>query len=93
MEFEFLTNRKATRIIRKAKESGKVFSVTFIKRTTGEPRRMLCRGGVTSKLKGGEKQYEPSEYKLSVVYDMEKQAYRSIPLDSVVQIKAFGKVY
>lgn len=69
-----------------------IFSVGFVKRTTGEFRQMTCRLGVTSHLQGGDRAYDPSEKGLLPVYDVAKQGYRSIPLENVLWIKAKGKL-
>jgi len=44
-------------------------------------------------LKGGELKYDTIEKGLLPVWDLDKQAFRSIPLDSVVVIKVQGKIY
>jgi hypothetical protein len=64
--------------------NGKIFRVTFIKRSTGELRDMTARFGVTDKLRGGELPFDPTEKKLLIVYDMEKEDYRAIPVDGLV---------
>lgn len=69
------------------KSNGKFFSVSFVKRTTGEVRNMTARTGVTSHLKGGKQAYKPADKQLQVVFDVQKQAYRSIPLDAVIEFK------
>ena len=70
---------------------GKIFSVTFVKRTTGEIRAMTCRLGVTKHLKGGDKAYDPKDYDLVTVFDMQKQGYRSIPIDAILDLKIKGE--
>ena len=60
-----------------------IFTVTFVNRTTGETRVMNCRKGVVSHLTGGEKKYDPKDKGLVCVFDMQKQAYRSIALESI----------
>ncbi len=70
---------------------GKIFSVTFVKRTTGEIRTMTCRLGVTKHLKGGDKAYSPKDYDLVTVFDMQKQGYRSIPIDAILDLKIKGE--
>lgn len=72
---------------------GRIFSVEFVKRTTGEPRIMQCRFGVRSYLKGGEQAYNPTEHRLLCVFDMAKKAYRSIPLETLRTIHVNGKYY
>lgn len=65
---------------------GKFFSVEFTKKD-GSYRKMLCRTGVKKHLKGGELPYDPIEKMLLPVYDVQKQAYRTIPLNRVHAIK------
>jgi molybdenum cofactor biosynthesis enzyme len=72
-------------------QEGKLFSLVFVKRTTGEEREMVCRLGVTSKLKGGVKAYNAAEHNLITVYDMQKSGYRSIPVENVLRAKVNGK--
>ena len=66
---------------------GRIVSLDFTKRSTGELRHMVCRLGVTKHLKGGELSYDPAKHNLLLVFDMSKQAYRAVPLDGIVQIK------
>jgi hypothetical protein len=73
-------------------QGGKIFSVRFIKRTTGEERKMVCRLGVKSHLKGGELAYNPAEKALLTVFDVQKQDYRSINLDQLLEVSAGGEV-
>lgn len=75
-----------------AERNGKIFSIRFLKRTTGEQRDMACRQGVVSHLVD-----EPSrpgtDFKkngLIPVFDMVKQAYRSIPIEGITHIKIDG---
>lgn len=70
---------------------GRFFRVSFVKRTNGERREMLCRIGVTKHLRGGDRAYEPSEHNLATVFDVQKKAYRSIPLDGLISFRC-GKV-
>lgn len=70
-----------------------IFSCRFTKRTTGEERLMVCRLGVTKHLTGGGQAYEPSTKGLLAVFDIQKQAYRSISLDSIISIKIAGIEY
>ena len=79
--------------IREAVSDGSLFSVTFVKRTTGETREMLCRTGVKAHLKGGVKKFDDREKQLLTVYDVQKNGYRSIPLDAIIRVKIHGKVY
>lgn len=70
---------------------GRIFSITFIKRTTGELRLMHARRGVKAHLKGGTLPYDPIEKGLVTVYDLDKEAYRTIPAENVTEIRHHGK--
>lgn len=69
------------------------FTAVFIKRTTGEKRVMNCRLHVTKYLKGGEKPFDDNDYALLTVFDAQKNAYRSIALDSLLSATIGGKQY
>lgn len=73
--------------------NGKFFTIEFIKRSTGEVRKMTATTNYQSKLAGGEAAYDFGEKKLIPVWDLAKQAFRSIPLDSVLTINAKGNTY
>jgi len=70
--------------------SGRAFSVEFVKRTTGEVRRMQARCGVKAHLAGGAPAYDFAEKKLVPVWDFNKEDYRCIPLDSIIWVKLKG---
>lgn len=74
-------------------QNGKAVTVVFRKRSDGEIRTLNGRLGVVQKLKGGELRYDPADYKLLTIYDLQKHDYRSIPLDAVKSVKADGIVY
>lgn len=71
---------------------GRIFGAVFVKRSDGLLRRMRCRTGVTRYLKGGEKKFDDSKRNLLTVWDVDKQAYRSIPIDRIVELRHHGKV-
>jgi hypothetical protein len=73
--------------------NGKFFTIEFVKRTTGEVRKMTATTNYQSKLAGGEATYDFGEKKLIPVWDLAKQAFRSIPLDAVLTINAKGDTY
>lgn len=79
--------------LKDAVSDGRIFGIEFIKRTTGEHRHMVCRLGVKSHLKGGTKKFSDTEKKLLTVFDIQKNAYRSIPLDQIIRVKINGRVY
>jgi len=70
-----------------------IFSVTFIKRTNGELRKMVCRRGVRKSLHGGDAPYSFSENKLLPVYDIQKEQYRTVASESVQELKLHGETY
>ena len=69
---------------------GKIISLEFTKRSTGELRQMLCRTGVTSHLSGGVPAYNREARVLICVYDFQKQAYRSVPIEGITRVKRLG---
>lgn len=72
---------------------GKIFSVVFVKRTTGELRTMVARTGVKAHLKGGDAAYKFSAKSLLSVYDLQAKGYRAIPLEAIVSLKTGGEEY
>lgn len=67
---------------------GKIASVTFIKRSDGAERKMLCRTGVKIGLTGKGAAYDADSKGLLTVYDMQKRAYRTIPAENVIEVHA-----
>jgi hypothetical protein len=76
----------------KATIGNKIFSVEFIKKD-GTLREMVCRFGVTKHLKGGEMNHDPQELGHLIVFDMQKEAYRTINFNTIQCIKFEGKQY
>ena len=74
------------------KNKSNIFSVVFLKKD-GSIRRMLCRFGVKKHLKGGKLAFDPRERKLLVVFDMQKEAYRMINLETISNITMKGVDY
>lgn len=70
-----------------------IFYVEYIKRTTGELRKMTCRKGVKKHLKGGQKAYSDKEYDLMTVFDMDKVGYRAINLREVTKLTIAKQKY
>lgn len=66
-----------------------IFSVKFTKKD-GTLRKMLCRLGVTKHLKGGQKKYDYDN--LLTVFSLDKKQYRTVNLDTLITVKAKGKV-
>jgi hypothetical protein len=88
---EKLVKKLLTKIRELAGE--KIFSVRFIKRTTGQAREMLCRFGVKKGQTGEGLAFEPLDHGLLTVYDMEKHGFRMIPVDSIEWIRIRGTTY
>jgi hypothetical protein len=72
--------------------NGRIFSTSFVKKD-GSSREMTCRLGVKKHLKGGELAYDPSEYDLMTVFDLQKNQYRMINLDTITSITIDGISY
>lgn len=79
-------------IVKLIKESnGKILSVTFIKRSTGTERTLLCRIGVTSHLHGGDRAYDFDQHALIIVFDMKEKKYKSIPIENIISLRLGGE--
>ena len=74
------------------KNKSNIFSVVFLKKD-GTLRKMLCRFGVKKHLKGGKLKFNPRERSLLVVFDMQKEAYRMINLETISNINMKGVEY
>jgi len=72
---------------------GGFFGVTFIKRTTGEIRKMNARLNVKKHLKGGQRAYDPKAHNLIFCFDMVSGGYRCIPLEGVKEIRFNSNIY
>jgi len=72
---------------------GKIFTVTFVKRTTGDVRVMNCRKGVGKGVTGAGLKFDPKKKNLLPVFDMQKGAFRMISLESIRKIAMQGQVY
>jgi len=75
-------------IIKRTK--GKFFSVEFVKRTTGEVRKMNCRTGVTIGVTGIGKAFNDVDKGLVTVWDAQISQFRSIPLANIIKITSQG---
>lgn len=72
---------------------GEIFTVEFVKRSTGEVRKMNARLGVTKHLKGGDLKYDPKEHALITVFDMQKKGYRSIATEGITKLTLGGETH
>ena len=79
--------------------AGKLMTVWFIKRTTGELRMMNCRTQVKKHLANPDAPVDPKhaasdkEHDLLRVFDMKKGGYRMINLRSVTRIRCGGQEF
>ena len=87
------TNKFNYANLKKLVADGRIFSVTFIKRTTGELRTMSCRVGVTKHLKGGSKSFSDIHKQLLTVFDMNAKSFRSIPLEGITRLSVGGQIF
>lgn len=76
--------------LKKFVSNGKLFSVTFIKKT-GEERTMLARTGVKKYLRGGVNRNTNPDH--LIVWSMQDKAYRTINLSTITKLKANGTEY
>jgi len=88
-----ISRSEAVDKIHAAKGSGKIFTVRFFKRTTGEFRVMNCRGRVIKGLTGGELKFDPESKGLITVFDMQNNGYRMINADTIQEVTINGVTF
>ena len=95
-----ISREDAKVLIAGTRAKGTVFGVEFIKRTTGEIRRMNCRIDVKKYTVGGELPYSPAEYNLIPVWDVNlgkngggKEGYRMINAEGITKLTVGGESY
>jgi len=86
-----LSKLEAAQKIRDTK--GRMFTVTFIKKSNGEKRTMNARLGVKAYLRGGVLPYDPNTKGLIPVYDIQTKDYRMINIQGIVNLKTGGIEY
>lgn len=86
-----ISQEKAVKMLNGSK--GRFFTIEFVKRTTGELRRMTARLGVKKHLKGGARAYDPAELGLLIVWESRSATYKSIPTDAIKSLRFAGKQY
>ena len=78
--------------VQKIKDSnGRIFTVTFVKKTDGQTRKMNCRLGVKKNLKGTGRSIDPKKF--IGVYDLQKDDYRVINIEGIQELKIKGQEY
>ena len=80
-----ITKDEARQLVKNYKGS-QFFTVTFVKRSTGETRVMNCRKGVTKDVKGVGHKYNVADKNLICVRDVQKEAFRMIALENIKEI-------
>ena len=87
-----ITTDRAKELIQQT--NGRIFSSTFIKKN-GEHRLLTGRLKVSKGLKEYAKPqpYEPSKYNLICVYDMTKQSYRMININTLLTLSINKNTY
>lgn len=85
-----ISKQKAISLI--AQTNGQIFGVTFMKKD-GTVRDMNCRLGVKKHLKGGKLNYDPADYDLMTVFDIQKKEYRSIALNTLMTVSVGGEKF
>ena len=94
-EFNYIimiTKKEAKHLLNKMRKDNRMFSLEFIKKD-GTKRVMLARFNVTKGLTGKGQRYNPADYDLINVYDMNKSAYRSVPMNRLLWLRTKGKRY
>ncbi len=70
---------------------GRFFSIKFHK-ADGSIRKMIARTGVKRNLQGNPR-YNPDDHNIFIVWSVNDEAYRSIRVDRVFEVKANGVTY
>tara|TARA_R110000824_G_scaffold238_1_gene1250 strand:+ start:305 stop:550 length:246 start_codon:yes stop_codon:yes gene_type:complete len=71
-------------------QNKRIFGALFQKKNN-ELRKGSFKLGVTKHLSGGELKYNPSDYDLIPVFDMNKKAYRMINLKTLKELTIKGE--
>jgi hypothetical protein len=105
MSTHFISHKEAGKILFDYPNDGTIFTVTFIKRGDGTLRKMNCRKGVQKGTKGKSLPYDPKQYSLVPVYDMqlaaqlkkqgntENGAHRMISVEGITEMEIKGTTY
>lgn len=88
--FKAISKVVAVELINKSR--GRIFCVTF-KKKDNSIRVMNCRLDVKKHLKGGDIAYNPALKGLKSVFDMQKNEYRMINLESIKRLSINGEHY
>jgi len=72
---------------------GRLFSVTFIKRSDGSERTIVARVGVRRAQKHKGMRFNPRGRKLIVVFDVNERKYKCIPVEGIEAVCCRGRRY
>jgi len=85
-----ITTDKAKKLMQST--NGKIFGAYFIKKDSSY-RRMSCRTGVRKNLKGVGFRFKPEDKGLFPVFDMNKQNYRFVNMNTLISLTVSHKYY
>lgn len=89
-----LRYRNLRRKLTEGLRPGRAYSADFVKRTTGERRRMRFSVPVPARFRGATRRnWDPRRYNLLNVHDLDKGEPRMINLDSVLRVRGDGEEY
>ena len=71
---------------------GKIFTTTYIKKDNST-RVMNCRLEVKKGVTGEGLKYNPDEYNLIPVYDMQSRGFRMVNIDTLVSLSIANETY
>jgi len=71
---------------------GKIFTTTYIKKDKSK-RVMNCRLEVKKGVTGEGLRYNPDEYNLIPVYDMQSRGFRMVNVDTLVSLSISNETY
>ena len=95
-----ISNDELVAKIGEAHAHGVFYRVTFVKKSDGQIRNMVCRGGVKKGLKKKDgnnpepvRGYDPKAYGLMNTYSIDSDGWRCFALDNLKSAKIFGVEY
>ena len=90
MSKRYTKEQRLLSMIEETGDTGRIFGVKFIKRTTGEIRKMTARLGVRKGVKGVGMSFSPASKGLVIAYEMPESRFRSIPLENILSLTVDG---
>lgn len=72
--------------------NGRIFTATYKKKDASE-RTMNCRLGVRKGVTGAGMKYNPAEYNLIPVYDMQNNGFRMVNLSTITKLTIADNTY